>query len=181
MTVDEAVSPSCSSWRREQDKAFENALATHFKDSSDWWEKVASDVLGKTQEEIKLHYELLVEDVDKIESGRVPLRSYNSSSSDGSTSNLGEQESGKKGGGSGNVNGESNQGGKGSRSDQERRKGIAWTEEEHSDLQIPLQGGCSIKLRRLLIPHQASKQEGCSIEELNAGRVCDWFLKDKLA
>lgn len=25
-----------------------------------------------------------------------------------------------------------------------------------------------------------SEQEGCSIEELNAGRVCDWFLKDKL-
>jgi len=25
-----------------------------------------------------------------------------------------------------------------------------------------------------------SEQEGCPIEELNAGRVCDWFLKDKL-
>ena len=25
-----------------------------------------------------------------------------------------------------------------------------------------------------------SEQEGCSIEELNAGRVCDWFVKDKL-
>ncbi|KAL9995855.1 hypothetical protein Hdeb2414_s0024g00653191 [Helianthus debilis subsp. tardiflorus] len=24
------------------------------------------------------------------------------------------------------------------------------------------------------------EQEGCSIEELNAGKVCDWFLKDKL-
>ncbi|XVF25918.1 hypothetical protein REPUB_Repub13aG0255500 [Reevesia pubescens] len=22
--------------------------------------------------------------------------------------------------------------------------------------------------------------EGCSIEELNAGRICDWFVKDKL-
>ncbi|XP_030522610.1 transcription factor SRM1-like [Rhodamnia argentea] len=131
MTVDEAVSPSCSSWSREQDKAFENALATHFEDSSDWWEKVASDVPGKTLEEIKLHYELLIEDVDKIESGRVALPSYNSSSSDGSTSNVGEEENGKKGGGSGNANGELNQGGKGSRSDQERRKGIAWTEEEH--------------------------------------------------
>jgi len=25
-----------------------------------------------------------------------------------------------------------------------------------------------------------SEQEACTIEELNAGRVCDWFLKDKL-
>lgn len=25
-----------------------------------------------------------------------------------------------------------------------------------------------------------AEQEGCSIEELNAGRVCDWFVKDKL-
>lgn len=130
MTADEAVSPSGSSWSREQDKAFENALATHFEDSSDWWEKVASDVPGKTLEEIKLHYKLLVEDVDGIESGRVPLPSYNSCpSSDGSASNLGEEDSGKKGGGS--ANGESNQGGKGSKSDQERRKGIAWTEDEH--------------------------------------------------
>ncbi|KAL3718163.1 hypothetical protein ACJRO7_003318 [Eucalyptus globulus] len=128
MTVDEAVSPSCSSWSKEQDKAFENALATHFEVSPDWWEKVASDVPGKTLEEIKLHYEDLVEDVNRIEAGRVPLPSYSSACSDGSASNLGEEESGKKGSGG---SGESNQGGKGSRSDQERRKGIAWTEEEH--------------------------------------------------
>ncbi|CAN0852684.1 hypothetical protein LINGRAHAP2_LOCUS5389 [Linum grandiflorum] len=25
-----------------------------------------------------------------------------------------------------------------------------------------------------------SEQEGCEIEELSAGKVCDWFLKDKL-
>lgn len=25
-----------------------------------------------------------------------------------------------------------------------------------------------------------AEQEGCSIEELNAGRICDWFLKDKM-
>jgi len=25
-----------------------------------------------------------------------------------------------------------------------------------------------------------SEQEGCSIEDLNAGKICDWFLKDKL-
>lgn len=25
-----------------------------------------------------------------------------------------------------------------------------------------------------------SEQEGVPIEELNAGRICDWYLKDKL-
>ena len=25
-----------------------------------------------------------------------------------------------------------------------------------------------------------AEEEKCSIEELNAGRLCDWFLKDKL-
>jgi len=45
------------------------------KVSSDWWEKNATEVLGKTIEEIKYHYELLVEDNSQIESGCVPLPS----------------------------------------------------------------------------------------------------------
>uniref|UniRef100_A0A2P2LQR1 DNA binding protein n=2 Tax=Rhizophora mucronata TaxID=61149 RepID=A0A2P2LQR1_RHIMU len=128
MTVDEV---DCSSvWTREQDKAFEIALATHPEDASDRWEKIASDVPGKTLEEIKYHYDLLVEDVNQIESGCVPLPRY-SSSSDGSTSHAGDEGTGKKDGHLGHHNSESNHGSKSSRSDQERRKGIAWTEEEH--------------------------------------------------
>ncbi|KAI8010757.1 Transcription factor SRM1 [Camellia lanceoleosa] len=73
-----------SAWSREQDKAFENALATYPEDSADWWEKIAADVPGKSLEEIKHHYELLVDDINNIESGCVPLPCYNSSS-DGST------------------------------------------------------------------------------------------------
>ncbi|WVZ12244.1 hypothetical protein V8G54_016774 [Vigna mungo] len=128
MTVDEV--DSSSEWSREQDKAFENALATHPEDASDRWEKIAADVPGKTIEEIKQHYELLVEDVSQIESGCVPLPSYNSSS-EGSTSHASDEGAGKKGSGLGNFNSESNHGTKASRSDQERRKGIAWTEDEH--------------------------------------------------
>lgn len=127
MTLDEK-SDSCF-WTRAQDKAFENALVTHSEDSEDRWEKIAADVPGKTLEEVKHHYELLVEDVDLIESGRVPLPSY-SSCSEGSTGNAAEENSGKKGQ-LGNVGGESNNGGKASKADQERRKGIAWTEDEH--------------------------------------------------
>ncbi|GLT87140.1 hypothetical protein SLE2022_052390 [Rubroshorea leprosula] len=127
MTVNEESSSSI--WSREQDKAFETALANYPEDSSDRWEKIAADVPGKTPEEIKQHYDLLVEDVNQIESGCVPLPSYNSS--EGSTSHVGDEGNGKKGGHFGHYNSESNHGSKGSRSDQERRKGIAWTEDEH--------------------------------------------------
>ncbi|GAB2284983.1 regulator of chromosome condensation [Dionaea muscipula] len=119
-----------SLWSREQDKAFENALVTHTEDLADRWEKIAADVPGKTIEEVKQHYDLLVEDVNQIESGCVPLPSY-SSSLDGSISHAGEDGTAKKGSHFGHLSSEANHGGKASRSDQERRKGIAWTEDEH--------------------------------------------------
>ncbi|QHO08158.1 putative polygalacturonase [Arachis hypogaea] len=93
--------------------------------------KIAADVTGKTLEEVKQHYELLVDDVNLIESGRVTLPTYNSTS-EGSTGNASDEGAGKKGGQPWNSN-ESNNGSKASRSDQERHKGIAWTEDEHSN------------------------------------------------
>ncbi|XP_011070471.1 transcription factor SRM1 [Sesamum indicum] len=127
MPADES---SSSMWSREQDKLFEKAIATYPEDSSDRWEKIAADVPGKSVEEVKHHYELLVDDVNRIESGFVQVPCYNSSS-DGSTSHAGDEVTGRKGGNFGHLNSESNHGGKSSRSDQERRKGIAWTEDEH--------------------------------------------------
>ncbi|XP_073011932.1 transcription factor SRM1 [Typha latifolia] len=125
--VMEEASSSSSSWSREQEKAFENAIADNPEDSGDRWEKIAAAVPGKSVEEIKNHYELLVEDVDGIESGRVPLPSYSSASDGGEQGGEGGG-GGKKGG---HSHGDSSHGGKGSRADQERRKGIAWTEDEH--------------------------------------------------
>lgn len=127
MTVDES---SSSMWSREQDKAFENALASYPEEDVDRWEKIAADVPGKSLEEIKYHYEILVDDVGRIESGCVPLPCY-MTSSDGSFNCAAEKGNGKKGGHFGHFSGDSNRGDKGSKSDQERRKGIAWTEEEH--------------------------------------------------
>lgn len=128
MTVEEAGSSSL--WSREQDKAFENALAIYPEDSLDRWDKIAADVEGKTLEEIKQHYELLVDDISQIEAGCVPLPCYNSSS-EGSTSHASDEGNSKKGGHTGHYSSESNHGSKASRADQERRKGIAWTEDEH--------------------------------------------------
>ncbi|KAF8407414.1 hypothetical protein HHK36_006545 [Tetracentron sinense] len=128
MTTDEKGNSSL--WSREQEKAFEIALAVHPEDSTDRWEKIAADVPGKTLAEIKHHYELLVEDIDGIESGRVPLPCY-ASSSEGLTDHAGEALAGKKSGHFALFQNDSNHGGKASRAEQERRKGIAWTEEEH--------------------------------------------------
>ncbi|GKD67782.1 transcription factor SRM1 [Tanacetum coccineum] len=114
-------------WTREQDRAFEDALIAHFEeDSKDCWDKIAIDVPGKTAEDIKHHYELLVDDLDRIESGIVPLPCYTASSDD-SGSHGGDDGASKKSGSSRHHNSE----GKASKADQERRKGVAWTEDEH--------------------------------------------------
>ncbi|KAL6844361.1 hypothetical protein ACP4OV_026034 [Aristida adscensionis] len=141
MAVEEASSSGggeegAGAWTREQEKAFENAVAAMEEEEDGEgegegeegggaarWEKIAAAVEGKTAEEVRRHYELLVEDVDGIEAGRVPLPSY---AGDGGAEEGG---GGKKGGGGGG-------GGHGDKAsaksaEQERRKGIAWTEDEH--------------------------------------------------
>ncbi|KAH7848021.1 hypothetical protein Vadar_032906 [Vaccinium darrowii] len=70
---------SNSSWTAKQNKLFENALAMYEQDTADRWEKIAKAVGGgKTVEEVKSHYEMLVEDVKQIESGQVPFPYYKS-------------------------------------------------------------------------------------------------------
>ncbi|XP_074270311.1 uncharacterized protein LOC141593993 [Silene latifolia] len=39
---------------------------------------------------------------------------------------------------------------------------------------------CRLTISSLNLLKVIAEQEGCTIEELNAGKVCDWFLKDKL-
>ncbi|KAK1431165.1 hypothetical protein QVD17_14448 [Tagetes erecta] len=64
------------SWTVKQNKDFEQALAVFDKDTPDRWHNVAKAVGGKTVEEVKRHYEVLVEDVKHIESGQVPFPKY---------------------------------------------------------------------------------------------------------
>jgi SHAQKYF class myb-like DNA-binding protein len=110
---------SADDWTKEDNKAFENALAEYPEDDEDRWRKILKDVPGKSVEEIKKHYEILCDDVHRIENGLVPIPSYNSCS-DGSENHMDEE-----------VPASSRRGNRGGRSDQERRKGVAWTEEEH--------------------------------------------------
>ncbi|RDY11012.1 Protein RADIALIS-like 1, partial [Mucuna pruriens] len=67
---------SSQGWTARQNKRFENALAIFDKDTPDRWHNLARAVGGKTVEEVKRHYEKLVEDVKQIEEGHVPLPNY---------------------------------------------------------------------------------------------------------
>ncbi|XP_023002562.1 protein RADIALIS-like 4 [Cucurbita maxima] len=67
---------SSSTWTPKQNKKFEDALAFYPEDTPDRWQKVARAVGGKTAEEVKRHYDILVHDLMHIESGKVPLPKY---------------------------------------------------------------------------------------------------------
>ncbi|XWS62783.1 hypothetical protein CRYUN_Cryun06bG0040300 [Craigia yunnanensis] len=64
-------------------------VAQYDKDTPDHWHNVAKAVGGKTAEEVKRHYEILIEDLKHIESGRIPFPNYRST---GGTSNADEEE-----------------------------------------------------------------------------------------
>lgn len=75
---------SSVSWTVKQNKQFEKALALHDRDTPERWQNIAKAVGGgKSVEEVKKHYEILVEDLIHIESGLVPLPNYRNNGSNG--------------------------------------------------------------------------------------------------
>lgn len=145
--------PNLSLWTREEEKAFENAIAIHSieKSNNEDWDKIVSLVPTKSIEEIKQHFEYLIEDVSAIEAGKVPLPKYiseetttttNTNTTSLSTSTKDDHHppfSKDQRGNSNQGNGYSAFGPSAigsstkasSKLDQERKKGIPWTEEEH--------------------------------------------------
>ncbi|XP_068641567.1 protein RADIALIS-like 3 [Aristolochia californica] len=84
---------SASSWTPKQNKLFEKALAIYDRDTPDRWQNVARAVGGKSAEEVKRHYEILIEDVKYIESGQVPFPNYTSTAgSNGKASRISDDE-----------------------------------------------------------------------------------------
>ncbi|CAL9050409.1 unnamed protein product, partial [Musa banksii] len=67
-----------SGWTAKENKTFERALAVYDKDTPDRWHNIARAVGGKTAEEVKRHYDLLVEDIRRIEAGQMPYVHYKS-------------------------------------------------------------------------------------------------------
>ncbi|XP_065847839.1 protein RADIALIS-like 3 [Euphorbia lathyris] len=81
---------SSSSWTPKQNKLFEKALAIYDKETPDRWQNVAKAVGGKSPDEVKRHYDRLVEDLMYIESGQAPLPNYKSNGSNGRS--IGEEQ-----------------------------------------------------------------------------------------
>lgn len=104
-------------WTKEENKRFESALAMVDEKTPDRWLRVAAMIPGKSVYDVINQYQELVADVNSIEAGLVPVPGYLASSF---TLELMD-----------------NRGGFDTFSkrkryiDQERKKGIPWTEEEH--------------------------------------------------
>lgn len=67
---------STSTWTVKQNKQFERALAVYDKETPDRWQNIARAVGGKTVEEVKKHYDVLVKDIRDIEAGKYPHPNY---------------------------------------------------------------------------------------------------------
>ncbi|XP_068664112.1 protein RADIALIS-like 4 [Aristolochia californica] len=63
-----------SVWSWEENKLFELALAMVDEGNPDRWNVVAAMVGGKTVEDVKKHYGILLEDLQYIESGQLDHR-----------------------------------------------------------------------------------------------------------
>ncbi|XP_050267477.1 protein RADIALIS-like 3 [Quercus robur] len=68
-----------NSWTPKQNKQFERALALYDKDTPERWQNVAKAVGGKSAEEVRRHYEILIQDLINIEAGQIPLPNYKNS------------------------------------------------------------------------------------------------------
>ncbi|KAK4584279.1 hypothetical protein RGQ29_022138 [Quercus rubra] len=81
-----------SSWTAKQNKLFENALAIYYKETPDRWHNIAKVIGGTTEEEVKRQYEILLEDIKCIESGKVPLPNYRKIGGSSGLNNVSNQE-----------------------------------------------------------------------------------------
>lgn len=116
-------------WTPEENKRFENALALYDKDTPDRWFKVAAMIPGKSVGDVIKQYRELEEDVSDIEAGLIPIPGYSTGTDSFTLEWANDAQSfdgfrhyyipgGKRGSGA-------------RPSDQERKKGVPWTEEEH--------------------------------------------------
>ncbi|XP_010424253.1 PREDICTED: transcription factor DIVARICATA-like [Camelina sativa] len=119
-----------SSWSRDDDTAFERALAIYEDETQICWENIAAVVPGKTTELIIEHYNILIRDVMDIESGRVPLPDY------GVPDEPNPYARGK-GISIGDNSRKSKQKGK-EKHKHKRQKGVAWTSNEHRQFLLGL-------------------------------------------
>lgn len=108
-----------SEWTEEENKRFESALAIYDERTPNRWFKVADLIPGKSVYDVMKQYKELAADVSDIEAGLVPIPFASSFMLE-----LVQDDD--------NHDHHRHRGKRGSRSyDQERKKGVPWTEEEH--------------------------------------------------
>ncbi|KAM0051231.1 putative transcription factor MYB/SANT family [Helianthus debilis subsp. tardiflorus] len=121
-------------WTPVENKLFENALAKYDKDTPDRWQKVAEMVPGKTVADVKRQYKELEDDVSSIEAGLSPKYRYNHNINNNSPFTLewgdGHECKSPPYGGGGTLSPVAVVAA-GRPVEQERKKGVPWTEEEH--------------------------------------------------
>ncbi|KAK1303282.1 Transcription factor DIVARICATA [Acorus calamus] len=106
-------------WTKEENKAFETAVAEFEPSDPHWWEKIASRVPGRTVGEVRRWYELLEEEMEAIVSDMVdvpdhvePMESMAPPPPESAAGTRKKRKRRSKG--------------------EPIRKGVQWTEEEHS-------------------------------------------------
>ncbi|KAH6771677.1 Duplicated homeodomain-like superfamily protein [Perilla frutescens var. hirtella] len=114
--------PRPREWTREENKLFENALAEIDPTSPVFFQNIACRVPSKSIQEIKVHYEALVHDVEMIESGNFPVPDYPTMKPARKEKMEGKKK--KKDVGPPSTAAKTKSG-------QPRRRGVPWTEEEH--------------------------------------------------
>ncbi|KAJ8749699.1 hypothetical protein K2173_012250 [Erythroxylum novogranatense] len=113
-------------WTPEENKNFEKALALYDEDTPDRWQKVAAMIPGKTAADVIKQYKELEADVNNIEAGLVPIPGYSTSPFTLDWVNSHDYNGFKQSYGIGGKRSST-----GRPADQERKKGVPWTEEEH--------------------------------------------------
>mmetsp|Transcript_11637 Transcript_11637/g.36868 ORF Transcript_11637/g.36868 Transcript_11637/m.36868 type:complete len:223 (-) Transcript_11637:638-1306(-) len=107
----------------EDDRSFEKALAKFDDEVDTRWDQIACLLSDKDGEAVRQRYAELQDDIKSIEDGLVALPAYENSHSPGSPELNAEPASPSRKNGKAATPKSS--------TDQERRKGIPWTEEEH--------------------------------------------------
>lgn len=119
-------------WSQEENKVFEQALAALDRNDPERWERVALLLPGKTVADVMTHYDDLENDVCFIEAGLVPFPHYGAAGGGGGSGFTLDWDGGDDPAGLGFKRSCYMVGGKRARGpDQERKKGVPWTEEEH--------------------------------------------------
>ncbi|XP_009776702.1 transcription factor DIVARICATA-like [Nicotiana tabacum] len=103
-------------WTKEENKKFESALAIYDEKTPNRWSMVAAMIPGKSALDVMMQYKELVADVSDIEAGLVPTPRHFASSFTLEFVDHREIHTFRK---------------RGKSCDQERKKGVPWTEEEH--------------------------------------------------